>query len=326
MNIVYASDNNFADVLKVSVLSLLRNTEGTQKIRIWVIDNEISEIKKEELRELVAEFPNATLTFIQLTTQIFNTNINLDRGSVSSYDRLLVGSLLPVEVERVIYLDSDIMIQGSVTDLYYMDMNDKVVAAVTDVFNETYKKLLNIPLEHPMFNPGVMLIDLVKWRTLHLEERLLKQLEYFEGNPLQGDLGLLNSLLYDCYYELNPKYNMMTAFYDFTYKEMLYFKKPSQYYSDSCLEQAKKEVVIRHFTTSISSIRPWYAQSSVSGVEKWNDYMKELGVEKSPYNEKQSRRVVRTLLQTPLRKVVLNILSFVQLHIRPMVINYQRKR
>ncbi|HEL9633280.1 TPA: glycosyltransferase family 8 protein [Streptococcus suis] len=326
MNIVYASDNNFADILRVSVLSLLRNTEGTQKIHIWVIDNEISEIKKEELREQVAEFPNAALTFVQLTTQIFNTNINLDRGSVSSYDRLLVGSLLPMEVERVIYLDSDVMIQGSLTDLYYMNMNDKVLAAVTDVFNGTYKKLLNIPTESSMFNPGVMLIDLVKWRTLHIEECLLKRLEYFEGNPLQGDLGLLNSLLYDCYYELNPKYNMMTAFYDFTYKELIHFKKPSQYYSDSSLEQAKKEVVVRHFTTSISSIRPWYRQSSVSGVEEWAEYMKELGIQKSPYNEKKSRRTVRTLLQTPLRKVVLHVLSFVQLHLRPMVINYQRKR
>ncbi|HFI0164119.1 TPA: glycosyltransferase family 8 protein [Streptococcus suis] len=317
MNIVYASDNNFADILKVSVLSLLRNTEGMQKIHIWVIDNEISEIKKEELREQVAEFPNATLTFVQLSTQIFNTNINLDRGSVSSYDRLLVGSLLPVEIERVIYLDSDVMIQGSLTDLYYMDMNDKVLAAVTDVFNETYKKILNIPAKSSMFNPGVMLIDLSKWRALNLEEQLLEQLEYFNGNPLQGDLGLLNSLLYNSYQELDPKYNMMTAFYDFTYEELIQFKMPNYYYSKSRLETAKKEVVVRHFTTSISSIRPWYQQSSVEGVLEWGHYMDELGLQKLDYKEKCSRRVVRTLLGTPFRKVTLYLLSIVQFRIRP---------
>ncbi|HFR3749007.1 TPA: glycosyltransferase family 8 protein, partial [Streptococcus suis] len=267
MNVIYASDNKFADILRVSLLSLLKNTEKNDTVHIWIIDNNISQSKKEEFGELLTGFVNAKLTFLQVNRAAFNKAINLDRGSISAYDRLMVGSILPHEVDRVIYLDSDVIIQKSLKDLYSIELGDKVLAAVSDVFNSTYKKNLNIPVEYSMFNNGVMLIDLVKWRDLNLEEQLLKQLDMFEGNPLQGDLGLLNSILYNSYYELDPRYNMMTAFYDFTYEELLRFKRPTTYYSKADLENAKKEVVIRHFTTSIPSIRPWYIDSDVDGIE-----------------------------------------------------------
>ena len=112
---------------------------------------------------------------------------------------------------------------------------------------------MNIPEDKAVFNTGVLLIDLEKWRIEQIESKLFDVICKFKGNVIQGDVGILNAVLYDSYKEINPKFNYMTIFEDMAYEDMLVFKKPVNYYSKKEIEDARNNIVIRHYTTCFLS-------------------------------------------------------------------------
>ena len=59
MNVLYSSDDNYAQHMGVSIYSLLRHNAEFENIRLYVIDNDISPANKDKLREMVSRFSNA---------------------------------------------------------------------------------------------------------------------------------------------------------------------------------------------------------------------------------------------------------------------------
>ena len=59
MNVLYSSDDNYAQHMGVSIYSLLRHNAEFENIRLYVIDNDISPENRDKLREMVSRFSNA---------------------------------------------------------------------------------------------------------------------------------------------------------------------------------------------------------------------------------------------------------------------------
>ena len=95
-----------------------------------------------------------------------------------------------------------------------------------------------------------MLIDLERWKNQKIESRLLRFIIFKNGKIQQGDQGALNAVLSHDVYCFEPKYNSVTIFYDFTYKEMLSYRKPPEFYPESQIREAIEKPVLIHFTTS----------------------------------------------------------------------------
>ena len=78
--------------------------------------------------------------------------------------RLVVGSSLPGDVSKVIYLDADLLIQRDIFELWEQDMQDKIVLAVQDSYIQKlparYVPARARKADQPYFNSGVMVIDL----------------------------------------------------------------------------------------------------------------------------------------------------------------------
>ena len=124
LNIVFASDNNYALYLGVAIVSLIKNNQNDfDKINIFVLDDGISSENKKRLEALVTN-QNHVLNFIK-TKGLSDFEINmvgLDRifskNSFTTYSRLFVASLLPKDIDKVIYLDCDGLILGSFKELW----------------------------------------------------------------------------------------------------------------------------------------------------------------------------------------------------------------
>ena len=124
LNIVFASDNNYALYLGVAIVSLIKNNQNDfDKINIFVLDDGISSENKKRLEALVTN-QNHVLNFIK-TKGLSDFEINmvgLDRifskNSFTTYSRLFVASLLPKDIDKVIYLDCDRLILGSFKELW----------------------------------------------------------------------------------------------------------------------------------------------------------------------------------------------------------------
>lgn len=280
LHIVYAADNRFAEILGVSAVSLYENNQSMEKIRIYVLDSGISEENKEKLRSVSRKYNRDEMQFISARniSQILSVNVSTDRGSLSQYARLFISRDLPANLERVLYLDCDIIINDSLSELWNLDMKGKIIAALKDAFSRQYRKNIELRPDDVMFNSGVMLVDLKRWSEFKTEQKLLSFIKRHNGVIQQGDQGALNAVLSKETYCFHPKFNSVTIFYDFTYEEMLIYRRPVHFYSEKTVREAKEHPVVIHYTTSFTSLRPWIRGSKHPYRDKWLYYKK-----KSPW-------------------------------------------
>ena len=196
-HIVYATDDNFAEILGVSLVSLYENSKDVDDIIVYVLDSGISDENIKKLKSLPKKYSRSDLSFIKATdiSKELSMNVNLDRGSLSQYARLFVSSVLPAKLDWVLYLDCDIIINKSISELWNLDIKGKTIAALKDAFSKQYRKNIDLEPDDIMFNSGVMLIDLDKWRRENIESKLLEFIRKKNGKIQQGDQGALNAIL-----------------------------------------------------------------------------------------------------------------------------------
>jgi lipopolysaccharide biosynthesis glycosyltransferase len=89
-------------------------------------------------------------------------------ATIATYFRLLLPSLLPQSVERVLFIDSDTTVTASLTPLWNLDLQGKALAAVPEHRISCLDHGYNYP---DYFNAGVMVADLTRWRESNLLER-----------------------------------------------------------------------------------------------------------------------------------------------------------
>lgn len=306
MNIVYATDNNFVDVLYASIKSLY-TTNSDLDLNLWIIADNVSDENKNKINNLSQEYEQRKICWIDNVEIPYK--LQLDRGSASAFSRLLLGSILPNNISKVLYLDCDIIVMNSLKELFDIDFKGNIVLGVADVFNKEYKKVLKIPKDKPIFNSGVMFIDLERWRKEQIETQLFKVIEDFDGKIIQGDQGVLNAVLFNSFKPISPKYNFMTIFEDMSYEDMITFKQPVNYYSKEVLEEARKNITIRHFTTCFLSLRPWQESSEVAHVEIFKKYYR------GEYKEVSSSKLLSIYKILP-KKMSLHLLGFIQSKVR----------
>lgn len=291
ITVVFASDDKFAEILGVALTSLYHHNDAI----VYILDSGIQEANKKKLESIATQYQQKELQWIEAKdiSQELGMEVAVDRGSLSQYARLFISSALPAKLERVIYLDCDVIIEQSLEDLWNLDMHGETIAALKDAFSKWYRMNIDLKPNDIMFNSGVMLIDLEKWKEKKVEERLLKFIERKNGRIQQGDQGALNAVLSKDVYCFEPQFNSVTIFYDFSYSEMMTYRKPPKgYYSEAEIKEATEHPVIIHFTTSFLSKRPWVEGCHHRYLEKWNKY-KEI----SPFaeNEKWKSRKVSGL-------------------------------
>ena len=325
LHVVYASDDKFAEILGVSLVSLYENNTRMDEIHIYVLDSGISDENKKRLLSICDKYDREHIQFISARdiSKILSMNVNTDRGSLSQYARLFVSRDLPETLERVLYLDCDIIINDSLYELWNLDLKGKTIAALKDAFSKQYRKNIELQPNDIMFNSGVMLIDMKKWKEKSIEKKLLSFIKRHNGVIQQGDQGALNAVLSKDTYCFHPRFNSVTIFYDFTYEEMLIYRKPVDFYSKKEVGQAVKYPVIIHYTTSFTSTRPWIEGSGHPYKDKWLLYKG-----KSPWADKPLWRPVKTgglkgayvsMSKKLPRKMMIGISSLLQVYGRPFV-------
>lgn len=131
--------------------------------------------------------------------------------------RIFAAHILPPDLDRVLYLDPDIVIINSVDRLYNIDLQDKYFAASTHLFElmQTVNRVrLKMPAKAVYINSGVMLINLKKMRE---EQQVEQVLEYYRNNKIRirlFDQDILNGLYYEQTLVIDPLlYNLDERYY-----------------------------------------------------------------------------------------------------------------
>lgn len=323
LSVVYAADDNFAEILGISLMSLYDKCCSMQDIMVYIMDSGISAQNKDRICEVCAMYKREPPIWLPAKdiSQELSMKVTIDRGSLSQYARLFVSSILPNDLERVLYLDCDTIIHKSLEELWNLDMKDKTVAVLMDAFSKHYRKNINLHDNDIMFNSGVMLINLKCWKAKKVEEKILDFIVSRSGKIQQGDQGALNAALSRDSYCFEPRFNSVTIFYDFNYKDMLVYRKPPLFYGEEQIKRAVEEPVIIHFTTSFLSHRPWVEGCRHRYVGEWLKYKKE-----SPWRDmvlQRADKVWRKQLYIKVYKwfpsgISVRVAAILQVYVRPI--------
>ena len=274
MNIVYASDNNFAEILGISMISLFENNKGCREIDVYILDDGINEDNKAKLNSIGEEF-NRTIFFKRIPNlhELAGVEIHTNsRWSLSAFSRLFLEKILPENVNKVLYLDCDILINHSLEDMYDTKLGEYYCGGVWDCISDGHKSNIGLLSSDNYINSGMMLISLDNWRKNNLCDYFIKFINSYGGDIPYVDQGVINGTISKHIKILDLRYNCYTAAYDFSYKDLLRYRKPSVYYSDVEVENAKKNPAIVHFTTSFLSLRPWVEGCKHPYVGEWLKY------------------------------------------------------
>lgn len=257
INILLSSDDNYARHMGVVIYSVLTTNTDVAAIRFFIVNNGISQENKEKITEMVQPFSNAEVNYIDFGPWEKHLQLNmLWNISMSSYGRLFVGEMLPKDVNRILYLDCDMLVCDSLCELWRTEMGNNVIGAVMDYVPFQTKKGVGLSNDELYFNAGMLLINLDLWRKFNIGKVCLDFINKRHGNVLHHDQGTLNGVLKKRWFKLPLKYNVMTINYVLPDRQHHKRAKEKNYFSEEEVLSAKSSPVILHFTPSYTT-RPW---------------------------------------------------------------------
>jgi lipopolysaccharide biosynthesis glycosyltransferase len=201
MNIVYATDDRYAEFCGISMFSLLANNKDLPQIRVFILDNHISEENKEKLLKTAAQFdsPAGTRSVVFIDVADFQSRFKF-AFNTSGYNpivlsRLFLPEYLPEDVDFVLYLDCDIIVAGSLSPLekeYRPERAD--VGMVPELYMPPAKKKESVGFgpKDTYYNAGVLWINLKRWREEKLTEKFLSFYASRNGQLLYNDQDIIN--------------------------------------------------------------------------------------------------------------------------------------
>lgn len=329
LHVVYASDDKFAEILGVSLVSLLDNNQDMEQIYIYVLDSGVSNDNKEKVESLCEKYDRVLPRWIPAIniSKALNVDVIADRGSLSQYARLFISSVMPETLSRVLYLDCDIIVNESLSELWNLDLQGNTIGALMDAFSKQYRANIDLEPMDVMFNSGVMLVDLNRWKAKDIEGRLKDFIIKKRGKIQQGDQGALNAVLSKDTYCFEPRFNSVTIYYDFSYKELMVYRKPPEFYSEDIIREAVERPVLVHFTTSFLSRRPWIEGCNHRYVNKWLEYKNMTPWADEPLWKYQKKTgiagVYTAVIKKMPRKFMIWFSGVLQAYGRPLLLKYK---
>jgi len=259
LNVLYSTDSNYAPHAAASIYSLLDNNRDFEKINIYIIDDNISEECKERFQQLAARFSHASIIFYPFEKLKPKLQIKETWFAMVGYARLMLSEI--TEVEKILYIDCDTIINGSLKELWETDMEGYCIGGVQD--NPALYALEAIGMDDNdrYINSGVMLINLKKWKDDNVEEKIIQMINEHNGFVFHHDQGIVNGVCRNSIKILHPKFNTMSQFFLMNAKQIKSLYDIKNYYTQDELDEATKKPVIIHYINKFYN-RPWFKSCS----------------------------------------------------------------
>ncbi len=207
-HILVTLDRNYLKVLSVMLYSLSQSDpEGVYTV--YVVNNTLTE---EDFASLSALLPRTELVNVRVPEDLLQNAPVSDRYPTEMYYRLFAARYLPQQLERILYLDPDLVVLHSLRSLYQIDFDGKLFAAASHIESRTFRELNRRRLhlsEHAKYlNSGVMMMNLALLRK-ESPQTIIDYIQSHKATLLLPDQDVLNALYADRTVPLDPMvYNL----------------------------------------------------------------------------------------------------------------------
>jgi lipopolysaccharide biosynthesis glycosyltransferase len=211
--IACAADRRYALPLAVMLRSAESRLARGSRLEVYAVDGGLSPEERVRVAESVRD--RVTLLWVSPERAAFAGLPLWGRMPIATYDKLGIGRWVPQAVDKVIWLDADLLVLGDLTELWTTDVGDEVLCATQDDRVPTvasrfgvspYASLGLVPAAK-YFNAGVLVVDLHHWRSVDVEGRALSYLKRHRDRVYFWDQEALNVALAGRWSELSPMWN-----------------------------------------------------------------------------------------------------------------------
>ncbi|HEM4671743.1 TPA: SP_1767 family glycosyltransferase [Streptococcus suis] len=277
IDIAFSVNNRYAQYLGATILSILAH-HPKEEVRVHILYKEIAQSILQDLDNLAQQTPNLELHFHLLEDQQFSAiPIRTEQFPIESFSRFLLPELL-ADLDRILYLDVDILVHGNLMELFQTDLEEYELGAIVeaDIFKyyQWYLDSLGFGPNDAYFSSGVLLMDLDKMRQNGTTNQLIAMALEKAQDYKFPDQDILNTYYKGQFKQLSPAYNYTDV------------RKQNR-------ELTADEIVIEHFN---GDIKAWHA------ITKIPDYLK---VSALTYQDYQTQFL--TMQDKPLVSIILPI-------------------
>lgn len=261
MNVLISSDSRYLNKYKTMLYSFKKHNSD---FTVYFLNKSIHSWKMQRFKRYLNKKIGCNCVEIKMNNELYeNAPITIKRFSVEAYSRLFAQFYLPDDIDRILYLDGDIVCNRNIEEIYFQDFNHKSVIASTDISEESFKRRylnnigLNIDDKHHYVNAGVLMLNIKKMRETTNIQYILDLMSRLKDKIEHLDQDILNVL-----YKDDIKY------------ESQFFNYPVYWYVKSLNKEISDKIFFLHF---VGPEKPWMIKSHIGLSYFWWDIEIERG-------------------------------------------------
>lgn len=294
VHIACCSNEKLAPIFGVVLTSIGINVTSDD-VTIHLLHNGLRARTVRRLQTIADKY-RVELEFKQINTEILKDcyyDKSIHFGNIMMYARLLLPSMLP-HLDKIIYLDCDIVVLRDLHDLWNFDISDVAVAMAPDFIFKDKKTLNRLGITTGYYlNSGVILMNLDYWRKHDVQNRIFSYILEKGDKLIYNDQDALNSILQNEHEELHIKYNF-SYYYFHRLIGVLYKEKIHE------IIEARDNPIIFHY---FGPLKPWSLGAYLPGKELFIKYQKLSGWNYKIYQKYIFKRIIYTLFPMLKRKM-----------------------
>ena len=191
--VFFATDNNYAPVVAITLESILENCSKDYFYHFHVLTTDLDKSYEEKLKKYESE--DVKIEFISLRETLTKIKVKFhlrDYYSIETYYRFFIANMYP-QYDKVLYMDCDIVVLGDIAELYNNDITNLYLAASPEevmaevkVFGDYVEKALDVPVAE-YFNAGIMVMNLAEFRKDNIEKKFFEMINRFRFRVTQDE-------------------------------------------------------------------------------------------------------------------------------------------
>lgn len=274
-------DNNYVQHACVMLLSLNANIAGP--VNVYCVYNNLDDGNRKRITNEI-KGTRINIAFVEFNTSVL-PDLPIkenDHVSAATFLRIWLPNLFP-KLDQLLFMDTDIIINGDISPLLNFEVLNKPLGAVVDVGMSARKKAsLGFPAGAPYFNAGVMVINLAYFRQNLLTDKISAFINKHPELCEFWDQDAINAIIKGNFDILDYRYNVQSGFYEESQTDPLALK-------------AIENPLIIHFTGG-GACKPWYYHNHHPHKDLYYFYLKNTSFRRYyPPDLPRSWRIIRKL-------------------------------
>ncbi len=253
------TDQRYARYCGICITSIFESNRANS-VRVHILTDGLDEQTQQRLATTADRYKQHVVIHTIDTEQV-DALRTTERFARATYFRLLFPDVLEPQIDKLLYMDCDVLVVDDLLPLWQTDLQGKAIGMAwdQDADNIIHQNRLNTPLTYA--NSGVLLLNLARWREEKLGKACVHYIDTYPERCLYVDQDAINALLHTDKIWFDPRFNLQELYYFAPENWQLHRDKHAQ------IHRAVSQPAIIHYT---GMYKPWDRKCYHPLKERWH--------------------------------------------------------